>query len=63
MNKNQVKGATKKIVGKVQEEAGKLMGCKEQETKGRSKQISGKVQETVGDFEQAVTNFKKAVKS
>lgn len=49
MNKNQVKGAAKDIVGKVQEEAGKLVGSKEQEAKGLGKQISGKVQKGVGD--------------
>ncbi|MBK5265311.1 MAG: CsbD family protein, partial [Alphaproteobacteria bacterium] len=30
MNKDQVKGETKDLVGKVQEEAGKLIGSKEQ---------------------------------
>ena len=63
MNKDQVKGATKKVIGKVQEEAGKLVGCKEQQAKGRSRQMSGKVQETVGDFKQAVTNFNKGAKA
>ncbi len=31
MNKDQVKGAAKDVVGKVQEEAGKLVGSKEQQ--------------------------------
>jgi len=30
MNKNQVKGALNDVAGKVQEEAGKLVGSKEQ---------------------------------
>ena len=51
MNKDQVKGVTKDIAGKVQEEAGKLVGSKEQQIKGLSKQISGKVQKGVGDAE------------
>lgn len=34
MNKNQVKGVVKDTAGKVQEEAGKLLGSKEQQVKG-----------------------------
>jgi uncharacterized protein YjbJ (UPF0337 family) len=60
MNKNQVKGTAKDIVGKVQEEAGKLVGSKEQQVKGLSKQISGKVQKGVGDVQQAIEDGAKA---
>ena len=60
MNKDQVKGAAKVVVGKVQEEAGKLVGSKEQQIKGLSKQISGKVQKDVGDVKQAVKNINKS---
>lgn len=59
MNKNQVKGEAKDIVGKVQEKAGKLVGSDEQRIKGLSKQISGKVQKGVGDVEQAVSDSSK----
>ena len=59
MNKDQVKGAAKDVVGKVQEEAGKVVGSKEQQIKGLSKQISGKVQKAVGDAEQSVKDFNK----
>jgi uncharacterized protein YjbJ (UPF0337 family) len=59
MNKNQVKGTAKDVAGKVQEEAGKLVGSKEQQVKGLSKQISGKVQKGVGDAEQSVKEFNK----
>ena len=59
MNKDQVKGVARDIVGKVQEEAGKLTGSKEQQVKGLSKQISGKVQKGVGDVEQAVKDSNK----
>lgn len=54
MNKDQVKGATKEIVGKVQEEAGKLVGSDEQQIKGLEKQISGKVQKSVGDVKEII---------
>jgi len=60
MNKDQVKGAAKDIVGKVQEEAGKVLGSKEQQIKGLSKQISGKAQKGVGDVKQAVEDLKKS---
>ena len=59
MNKDQVKGVAKDIAGKVQEEAGKLVGSKEQQIKGLSKQISGKVQKGVGDVEQAIDDSNK----
>ena len=59
MNKDQVKGVTKDIAGKVQEKAGKLVGSKEQQVKGLNKQISGKMQKGVGDIEQAVKDSNK----
>jgi uncharacterized protein YjbJ (UPF0337 family) len=59
MNKDQVKGVTKDVAGKVQEQAGKLVGSKEQQVKGLSKQISGKIQKGVGDVEQAVKDSNK----
>ena len=60
MNKDQVKGVAKNVVGKVQEQAGKLVGSKEQQVKGLSKQISGKAQKNVGDFKQSVKDFSKS---
>lgn len=54
MNKNQVKGTTKEIVGKVQEETGKLVGSEEQQVEGLNKQITGKVQKAAGDVEEII---------
>ena len=54
-----MKGVAKDVAGKVQEQAGKLVGSKEQQIKGLSKQISGKVQKGVGDVEQSVEDLKK----
>jgi uncharacterized protein YjbJ (UPF0337 family) len=54
MNKNQVKGVVKDIAGKVQEEAGKLTGSKEQQVKGLNKQISGKAEKAYGDVKEAI---------
>lgn len=60
MNKDQVKGAAKDLGGKIQEEAGKLVGSKEQQAKGLIKQVEGKVQQNVGDLKQAVKDASKA---
>lgn len=60
MNKDQVKGVAKDVAGKVQEQAGKLVGSKNQQIKGLSKQVSGKVQKGVGDLEQSVEDLKKS---
>ena len=60
MNKDQVKGVAKEVVGKAQEQTGKLVGSKEQQIKGLSKQISGKAQKNVGDFKQSVKDFGKS---
>jgi uncharacterized protein YjbJ (UPF0337 family) len=49
MNKDQVKGKLKDIGGKIQEEAGDIIGSSEQQAKGLSKQVEGKVQEKYGD--------------
>ena len=53
MNKDQVKGVSKDITGKIQEKAGKLVGSKKQQAKGLGKQISGKVQKAVGDLKES----------
>ena len=58
MNKDQVKGAVKGIGGKVQEEAGKLVGSEHQQTEGLKRQVAGKWQEAVGDFKKAVKDAK-----
>lgn len=59
MNKDQVKGTAKDAAGKVQEEAGKLTGSKEQQAKGLSKQAVGKAQKGAGDVEEAVKDSSK----
>ncbi len=59
MNKDQVKGVAKDVAGKAQQQAGKLIGSKEQQSKGLSKQIAGKVQKGVGDIKQAVKDTNK----
>jgi uncharacterized protein YjbJ (UPF0337 family) len=50
-NKDQVKGELKDLGGKIQEEAGKLVGSKKQQAKGLQRQAEGKLQKGVGDLE------------
>jgi uncharacterized protein YjbJ (UPF0337 family) len=52
MNKDQLKGKAKDIGGKIQEEAGKVVGSSEQQAKGLGKQVEGKVQEKAGDVKE-----------
>jgi len=61
-NKDQVKGELKDLGGKIQEEAGKLVGSKEQEAKGLQHQLQGKVQKGIGDVKEAASELKAAVK-
>jgi uncharacterized protein YjbJ (UPF0337 family) len=54
MNKDQVKGKAKEIGGKIQEEAGELVGSSKQQGKGVAKQVEGKLQKQRGDLREAV---------
>lgn len=54
MNKDQVKGVTKDVAGKVQEAAGKVVGSTEQQAKGLQKQVAGKAQKGLGDAKEVV---------
>lgn len=59
MNKDQVKGGAKDIAGKVQQQAGKVVGSKEQQAKGLSKQVEGKVQKGFGDAKESIKDSNK----
>jgi uncharacterized protein YjbJ (UPF0337 family) len=54
MNDDQVKGKLKDIGGKIQEEAGKLVGSEEQQAKGLANQVEGKTQEKLGDLKESI---------
>jgi uncharacterized protein YjbJ (UPF0337 family) len=54
MNKDQIKGKAKDLAGKVQEQAGRMVGSQEQEAKGLGKQAAGKTQEGFGNAKEAV---------
>jgi len=59
MNKNQVEGKAEDIVGKVQAEAGKLVGSHTQELKGLGKQVEGQTKKAVGDAQEAIKDASK----
>ena len=59
MNKDQAKGTAKDIGGKIQEEAGKLVGSEEQQAKGLANQVAGKVQQKVGDLKETLKDATK----
>lgn len=59
MNKDQIKGKTREIVGDIQEATGKMLGSKEQRAKGLKKQVSGKTQKAVGDIKESLKSSDK----
>ena len=54
MNKDQVKGSVKNIVGKAQQKVGEAIDSDEQQIKGVKKQLEGKVQKAVGNAKEIV---------
>ncbi|MFZ6760069.1 CsbD family protein [Undibacterium sp. Ji50W] len=56
MNSDQIKGAAKKVAGKVQQEGGKLVGSKKQQAKGAAKQVEGSMQEALGNIKEVFKN-------
>ena len=54
MNKDQVKGAVKEAVGKVQGKLGEVVGNPTLQVKGRAKEIAGKTRRTVGDAKEVL---------
>ena len=54
MNREQVNGAVKTVVGKAQQKFGELTGNKTQQAKGAAKQVVGKIQKGVGNVEQSL---------
>ena len=58
MNTDQIKGAAKEVMGKVQEKTGEIINSPEQQVKGAAKQVEGNVQKNYGD---AKENIKDAI--
>jgi uncharacterized protein YjbJ (UPF0337 family) len=59
MNKDQIKGTARDVAGKLQQEAGKLVGSHKQQAKGLAKQVSGKIQKGVGDAKEVLKDATK----
>ena len=59
MNKDQIEGVAKIVAGKVQEEAGNLIGSSEQIVKGLIRQVAGKAQKGHGDVMETIQDFQK----
>jgi uncharacterized protein YjbJ (UPF0337 family) len=59
MNKDQVKGTAKKVAGKAQEQAGKLVGSTKLEVKGLHQQADGHIQKTVGDAKEVLKDLRR----
>ena len=57
MNKDQVKGRTNTVTGKIKEEVGKATGDKDLEVKGTAEKVGGKVRSAFGDVK---SDIKKA---
>ncbi len=56
MNKDQIAGKAKYLVGQAQEKVGDLIDSEEQQVKGLEKQVEGKAQKGFGDVKDAVKN-------
>ena len=59
MNKDQMKGLAQYVAGKVQEQAGNLMGSSEHIVKGLTRQVAGKAQKGRGDVKKTIKDFNK----
>jgi uncharacterized protein YjbJ (UPF0337 family) len=56
MNKDQIKGSVKDLVGKVQSEAGSLIGSTKLQVRGAMSQTEGKVQKHVADIKEVLND-------
>jgi uncharacterized protein YjbJ (UPF0337 family) len=62
MNKDQIKRTARRIGGKIQQKAGKLVGSKKEQAKGVRLQAEGKAQKRVGDLKEAVKKARGTLK-
>jgi len=59
INKDQVKGNVKEIGGKIEKEAGKLVGNERLEEKGARREFAGKAQAEVGHLKEVIKDASK----
>jgi len=57
MNKDQIKGAAKKVGGKIEEATGKVTRSEKLEAKGNARQVEGTIQKNYGDAKADVKNI------
>jgi uncharacterized protein YjbJ (UPF0337 family) len=53
MNKDQIKGAARKVAGKVQKKAGKAVGSEKTQAKGLLREVGGAFQQGYGNGQAA----------
>lgn len=54
MNKEQLQGSVKVIIGKMQEDFGNLLGSAEQQVLGLRKQVAGRAERRIGDLKELI---------
>lgn len=59
MNTDQIKGAAKEVMGKVQQKTGEVFNSPEQQVKGVAKQVEGSVQKNYGDAKEDIKDATK----
>ena len=59
INKDQVKGHVKEAGGKIEKEAGKLVGNEKLQATGAKRELAGKVQAHVGNLKEAIKDARK----
>ncbi len=63
MNKDQIQGIARNIVGLAQERTGKLLGSREQEIRGIRKQVTGRADRLVGDTREITRNTRHLIRT
>ena len=53
MNANQINGTVKTLLGKVQEQAGNLLGNRRQALRGLQRQVLGAAEKRLGDYQES----------
>ena len=59
MNRDQLKGKGKDIMGRAERQVGEWTGKEENQLHGAAKQVEGKGQKAMGDLKQAGSNLKR----
>ena len=59
INKDQVKGHIKEVGGKIEKEAGKVVGNEKLEDKGAKRELAGKVEAHVGNLKEAIKDVRR----